>query len=303
MKIDINNLSKYYKNREKTTRALKNINLTINKGEIVCILGHNGAGKTTLIKSICGLLKPDEGRVCIDEKVVHENLSFAHGKCGTVLEGSRNIYYYLTAYENLCYFGLLNGLNQKQIDKKAKEYLKMFDMEQFRNVPANSFSRGMQQKIAIMIALMKEPEILILDEPTLGLDIISTDAVIRILKELASTRNLSIIVTTHDIHLIEELNSRLIFMNHGEVVCDSKLIDLKQGEIETRYKITFLLKEDGVQLPEDAIISEKKENIFIFETKDYKWVKCQIASEQLIQIEKCSQSITEIYKEVMESNE
>lgn len=229
MEIEIQALSKRYKSRVKTTQALKNIHLAVDRGEIVCILGHNGAGKTTLVKSVCGLLKPDEGAVRIEGRVVHENLSFAHRKCGVVLEGSRNIYYYLTAYENLRYFGLLNGLPQKEIDRKAAMYLRLFDLEPFRNVPANSFSRGMQQKLAVIIALMKEPDILLLDEPTLGLDILSSDAVIRLLKELAAARQLAVLVTTHDVHLIEQLDARLVFMDHGAIVRDSSLASLRQG--------------------------------------------------------------------------
>lgn len=239
MKIEISNLSKCYKSKTKVTQALNQINLNFDNGEIACILGHNGAGKTTLIKSICGLLKPENGSVKIDKKIVHENLSYAHAKCGTVLEGSRNIYYYLSAYENLRYFGLLNGLHQKEMEQSIEHYLNLFELESFRNVPANSFSRGMQQKLAIIIALMKEPDILLLDEPTLGLDIISADSVIRILKELASKRDITILITTHDINLIEQLNCRLIFMNHGEVILDSDLMNLKNKQEKSRFKITL----------------------------------------------------------------
>ena len=176
MNIEIKALSKCFHSKDKKTQALSNVNLSIDEGEILCVLGHNGAGKTTLIKSICGLLKPDSGYVSIDGKIVHQNLLYAHKNCGTVLEGSRNIYYYLTAYENLRYFGLLNGLKQVEIDEFAIKYLTMFNLDEFKDVPANSFSRGMQQKVAIIIALMKNPRILLLDEPTLGLDIISSDS-------------------------------------------------------------------------------------------------------------------------------
>lgn len=89
MSIEIKSLSKCFHAKNKKTQALNNVNLLIDEGEIVCILGHNGAGKTTLIKSICGLLKPDSGCVNIDGNIVHRNLSYAHKSCGTVLEGSR----------------------------------------------------------------------------------------------------------------------------------------------------------------------------------------------------------------------
>lgn len=195
-------MSKRYKSRVKTVQALYNVNLSVDRGEIVCVLGYNGAGKTTLVKSICGLLRPDEGAVRIGGRVVHEDLSFAHRKCGAVLEGSRNIYRYLTAYENLRYFGLLNGLSQKQIDRRADEYLRLFEMEPFRDVPASAFSRGMQQE-------------------------------------------LSILITTHDVHLIEQLSSRLVFMRHGEIIRYSLL----------RIVVTRLLAKLLVEAGRLALVS------------------------------------------------
>lgn len=299
MNIEIRNLSKSYKSRTKTTQALRDVNLTIRSGEIVCILGHNGAGKTTLVKSICGLLRPDQGAVYLDGRAVHENLSFAHGRCSAVLEGSRNIYYYLTAYENLRYFGLLNGLGHREIDEKAAHYLRLFALEQFRDVPVNAFSRGMQQKTAIIIALMKDPEALLLDEPTLGLDILSSDAVIEILHQLASAGGRSIIITTHDVHLIERLNARMVFMNQGQVVRDSRLPELKRDGVDRRYQITLQLRPGGPELPADAEVRERQGDMAVFETADCRWLEQVLASEQLIQIEKCSQSVAEIYKAVM----
>lgn len=296
MKLEIKSLSKCFCSRTKSMQALNNVNLTVQEGEIVCVLGHNGAGKTTLIKLICGLMKPDEGYVKIDGKTVHKNLAYAHRKCGTVLEGSRNIYYYLTAHENLQYFGLLNGLQQTRIDELANRYLKMFDLEAFRNVPSSSLSRGMQQKIAIIIALMKDPDILLLDEPTLGLDILSSDSVIQILKQLVADEHRTILITTHDIHLIEELNCRLIFMNHGQIIQDSLLSALRQGENIPFYKLTVI----GIEkLPEDAVVEKKQENITIFRTSDYGWIQNKLKMPQMIQIEKCNQSVTDIYKGIM----
>ena len=230
MKIDVCNLSKSYSTRTKTTHALEQVSFSVDHGEILCILGHNGAGKTTLIKSICGLLKPDSGDVLIDGVSSVKDTSYAHRKCGTVLEGSRNIYYYLTAYENLQYFGILNGLTQKQIQTDAGRYLQLFDLKAFRDVPASSFSRGMQQKLAITVALMKRPEILLLDEPA-------------------------------------------------------------------RYRVTWQMQAEP--LPTDAQTQQRQNDIVIFETEDTSWLAHHIASPQLVQIEKCNQSVAEIYKGVM----
>lgn len=298
MKIEISNLTKSYASRTKKTRALDDVSFSVADGEILCILGHNGAGKTTLVKSICGLLRPDSGQAAIDGISVVRDPNYAHRKCGTVLEGSRNIYYYLTAWENLQYFGILNGLGRRQIQQEAEHYLRLFDLAAFRDQPAGSFSRGMQQKLAIIIALMKQPEILLLDEPTLGLDILSSEAVIRMLKELARARKLSILITTHDVHLIEQMNSRLLFMEHGRIVCDSSLAELKQEPRNARYRVTWSAQAGN--LPGDARILQRQDRLLIFETGDPAWLTANLASDALLQIEKCSRSVAQIYKEVMD---
>lgn len=143
---------------------------------------------------------------------------------------------------------------------------------------------------------MKNPKVLLLDEPTLGLDIISSDSVIQMLKKLAVDNKQSIIITTHDIHLIEELDSRLVFMNHGNVVLDSTLKGLKQTEKSSQYKLTMSEVSD---LPCDAVIRDRQDQLIVFETKNYNWIKKYLGTEKLIQIEKHVPSVTEIYKEVM----
>ena len=106
----------------------------------------------------------------------------------------------------------------------------------------------------------------------------------------------SIIITTHDIHLIEELDSRLVFMNHGNVVLDSTLKGLKQTEKSSQYKLTMSEVSD---LPCDAVIRDRQDQLIVFETKNYNWIKKYLGTEKLIQIEKHVPSVTEIYKEVM----
>ena len=135
---------------------------------------------------------------------------------------------------------------------------------------------------------MKDGEALLLDEPTLGLDILSSDAVIEILHQLASAGGRSIIITTHDVHLIERLNARMVFMNQGQVVRDSRLPELKRDGVDRRYQITLQLRPGGPELPADAEVRERQGDMAVFETADCRWLEQVLASEQLIQIEKCS---------------
>ena len=298
MHIKISNLSKVYKVNKKEFYAIENINLEINSGEILCILGHNGAGKTTLIKSICGLVEPTIGSVEVDTIDITKNTKLAHELCGTVLEGSRNIYYYLTAYENARYFGLLNGLSNEEIKEKTDYYFKLFDLKKFENSNVSTFSRGMQQKLAIIIALMKNPKILLLDEPTLGLDLISADYVIMILKKLIK-EDIIILVTTHDINLIEKLNSRIIFMNKGKIIKDSDLTSLKNINLESKFKITYAKDKENL-LPNVYELVEETDSIIIFYTEDKKWIEKNISEDRMIQIEKEGKNISDIYRIVME---
>jgi ABC-2 type transport system ATP-binding protein len=225
--LKISNISKEFGKNNKKVQALNHINLQVDKGEIVCILGHNGAGKTTLIKCISGLIIPTSGEITIDSESVIKNSNIPKNKVGAVLEGSRNIYYFLTPRENLKYFGLLNNLSKREIEERTEYYLNLFDLKNRENDMVKQFSRGMQQKVAIMVALMKEPDILLLDEPTLGLDIISSSIVKNIIKELSEKSNKTIMITTHDVRLIENLDSRVVFMKEGRLVKDDYLSNLK----------------------------------------------------------------------------
>jgi ABC-2 type transport system ATP-binding protein len=183
--LQITDLGKRYGKKNDFVQALSNVNFNVDEGEIVCVLGHNGAGKTTLIKIIAGLLLPDSGMVCLDGVNMAKKPDTARKRIGIVLEGNRNIYNYLTARDNIRYFGMLNGINKKDISELLDKYLAVFDLSDFADQPANNLSRGMQQKVAIMVALVKNPDILLLDEPTLGLDIVSAETVTDILHKLA----------------------------------------------------------------------------------------------------------------------
>jgi len=299
-RIVIKEVSKVYKNKAKDIKALDDVSFEVTSGEIVCVLGHNGAGKTTLIKMICGLLKPTSGSIEIDDINIINNMNYAHEKCGAVLEGARNIYYYMSARENIEYFGLLNGLDKNTISKKSDYYLELFGLKEFANSNVGTFSRGMQQKLAIIIALIKDPKIILLDEPTLGLDIITSESIKDIIRNLAKEFNKTIIVTTHDIDFIESINSRTIFMRKGEVIKDTTLGSLKKGDTISIYKVVF--KGDGV-LPKDAVINTSEGDVIEFETKDEEWVSNNISNASVLQLEKNVVPFADIYRSVMENED
>lgn len=200
--IVLNNLVK----KLKENIIIDNLSLTINSGEITALVGKNGAGKSTLIRLISGILKPNSGTI-----EIISDLSI-----GVLLGGDVNLYENLTAYEIISYFGNLYGLSQKNIDERINELDKVLNFNSFINKKAYTFSRGMKQKIALVISIIHNPDILLLDEPSTGLDLESVNDVVKFIKYLKS-KNKTILIATHNIFEIVELSDNIAFLNQGKI--------------------------------------------------------------------------------------
>jgi len=201
--------------------AVDKLSLEVPRGELFGLLGPNGAGKTTTIKIIAGLVMPDGGSVrfpAFDRRP----------QIGAVLEGSRNLYWRLSAWENIRYFGEIKGVPLNTLRRQAGELLELFGLQHRRNAPAQTLSRGMQQKLAVVLAFLGEPDILLLDEPTLGLDVASSLVIQRQLKQFCSERRLTIIITTHQMDVAQNLCRRVGIVSDGRIVANelvSGLVD------------------------------------------------------------------------------
>lgn len=205
------------------------VSFSLCAGEILALLGPNGAGKTTTIKMALGLILPTSGYA----EIMGYDMSHAKEMrvgaqhVGAVLEGARNAYWRLSALENLRYFGGLRGLSRSQIDDRAHDLLTKLDLIEQRDVEVRKFSRGMQQKVAIANALMHNPDILILDEPTLGLDV----AAARLLEETVANlaaEGKAVLLTTHVMDLAQRLAGRIFVIHQGREVAHNKTASLLQ---------------------------------------------------------------------------
>lgn len=233
--LEVHNLKKTYRRGHQLVEAVRNVSLTIAAGEVLAFLGPNGAGKTTTIKMMAGLIRPDAGWVRIAGSDPHRNPS-ALQKLGAVLEGNRNLYWRLTPEENLEYFGVLKGLSRSTARKSGVELLERFDLSSKRRTPVQNLSRGMQQKLAIAVALVHQPQLLLLDEPTLGLDVEAAQDVKALVREIASV-GCAILLTTHQLGIAEELSDQIVIIQRGEILAQSPTGQLIRQFSGTAYKI------------------------------------------------------------------
>lgn len=251
--IRVRNLQKHYKERKtkNVIKAVHNISFDIQKGEIIGLLGPNGAGKTTTIKMICGLINPDGGDIQILGKDALDKRAKTNQYISAVLEGNRNLYWRLTVQENMEYFAGNRGIKRKDIQEEIEKLLKRFELIDKRNELVHSLSRGMQQKLAIAVALLAKTEIILLDEPTLGLDVEISYEVRKLIREIAEKENRTVIISSHDMPVIEDLCERVIIINKGEIITDDRvenLLELFETEFYTVEIAKVLTHEQQEQL-------------------------------------------------------
>ena len=226
--IEVRNLEKYYKKRKSKeyVKAVDDISFHVNKGEIVGLLGPNGAGKSTTIKMICGLLIPDAGDITVSGLDTNKNRLDSLKHISAVLEGNRNLYWRLTVRENLEYFAGNRGSSRKEVAVRINELLTDFNLKNKEKELVNRLSRGMQQKLAIAVALLAESDVILLDEPTLGLDVETGYEVRELLRDIVEKYNRTIIISTHDMDVVQDLCERTVIINDGKVITDDRVENL-----------------------------------------------------------------------------
>jgi ABC-2 type transport system ATP-binding protein len=197
--------------------AVKDLNLEIQRGEIFGLLGPNGAGKTTSINLMCGLLKPDSGRVYIHGKAVNGGDAEIRARVGvcpqnTILWGK------LTPLEQLEFIGEMYGLKRIDARKRGQELLEVMGLSERRNRLVSTLSGGMQRRLNIILALVHDPDILVLDEPEAGLDPQSRVMVREYVREWARQRDRTVILTTHNMDEADRMAQRVAIMDHGELL-------------------------------------------------------------------------------------
>jgi ABC-2 type transport system ATP-binding protein len=206
--------------------AVDGVSLDIERGSVVGILGPNGAGKTTLIKSILGMVLPDEGRVRIEGVDVRESPRAAYAHVDAMLEGARNDYWRLTVRENLRYFATIGGVDPNAVTDRHDRLLDRLELTDKADVPVRDLSRGMKQKVSLASVLAGTAAIVFLDEPTLGLDVESSRTLQQELRRLAAEEDLTIVLSSHNMDVVETVCDRVIVMSDGQIVADDTVAAL-----------------------------------------------------------------------------
>lgn len=209
--IEINHLTKTFKD----FTAVDDLSLNVKEGEIFGFLGPNGAGKSTTIRMLCTLAQPTSGSAKVAGYDLIKESDKVRQKIGLVAE-KMIMYDRLTAAENLRFFGKLYEIPKKQLEERINELLQLVDMQEWKNTQINKFSTGMKQRINVIRALLPEPEILFMDEPTLGLDPQTTFSIRDITREI-NKQGMTVILTTHAMTEAEALSDRVAIIDHGKI--------------------------------------------------------------------------------------
>ncbi len=269
--LKIDNVSKYYGD----FRAVHNLSFEVNKGEIFGLLGVNGAGKTTTFRMILGLLDKNAGNITLNGKEIDYSLTDKIG----VLTEERSLLTKLTVKEQVLYYATLKGMKEKDILKKLKYWLKRFNIEDYLDKKIKELSKGNQQKIQFITAIIHEPELLILDEPFTGLDPINVKEIMDVIKELKE-KGCIIIFSSHRMEHVELFCEKLVVLVKGECVLSGSLKEIKKEYqrknifIKADIDINELKNIEGVY----EVIENQEEYIVKIENEDiidkvFKYIK------------------------------
>jgi ABC-2 type transport system ATP-binding protein len=293
--IEVANLTRSYRlPKNKLKEALKGISFHVNKGEVFGLLGPNGAGKTTTMKILTTLLTPTSGSVTIlghdvkkEGEKIRKDINFVYG-------GEKGVYGRLTAFEYMSYFCTLYKIQSKKQKEIIEELLKLVGLEEATNQKINTYSKGMIQRLHIARSLINDPQILFLDEPTIGLDPIGAKMLRELVKKL-SQQGITIILTTHYMHEADELCDRIAFIKNGEI----SLIGIPEKIKNDCNHLHLYEATMNLQYEQEIIYDSLLQNVEIETIRDtFKIIKFEVSDQHqtLSQLEEYLQKYGEVFR-------
>ncbi|WP_456273327.1 ABC transporter ATP-binding protein [Bacillus sp. AK031] len=239
--IEIHELTKRFKEKKAVVTALKHVSMSINEGQVVGLLGENGAGKTTLLRTIATLLTPTDGSIKVAGYDTVKSSEEVKKKIGVLFGGETGLYDRLNARENLEYFASLYGLSKHETKVRIDDLARMFGMRDYLNRKVGGFSKGMRQKVAIARAIIHNPDIILFDEPTTGLDITSSNVFRQLVHQLKHEGK-TIIFSTHIMEEVALLCDSIMMVHKGELIYQGNLEELYKEEGNRDLNYIFMSK-------------------------------------------------------------
>ncbi len=259
MIIKIDNLTKQYDVKNKAgfwkdsffptynkVSAVNNISFAIEKGESVALLGPNGAGKTTTMKVLSGLLYPSSGKVDVLGYFPFDRKRDFLKRIGLVMGNKSGLAWDLTPNQNFELAKKIYKISEDKFNKRVKELTEMLDVETLMDKPVRKLSLGERMKFELIGSILHDPEVLFLDEPTIGLDIISKQKIRTFLRDIQSKYQTTLVLTSHDMDDVEKVSDRVIVINHGEIIFDNLMGELLHKYKDKKY-LTLILSEEVIR--------------------------------------------------------
>ena len=240
--LRVENLTKKFK---KVT-AVDNVSFEVNPGEIIGLLGENGAGKTTTLRMLATMLKPTSGNAMIDGYNIIDNPNKIRERIGILFGGDVALYDRLTGRENMIYFAKLNGMSDLEADQAVNKITSELEMSDYIDRPVGKYSRGMKQKVSLARSIIHQPDAVLFDEPSTGLDVLSSklihDFILKCKKD-----NKAIVFSSHNMYETEKLCDRIIIIHKGKIVASGTIEQLKKDYQKDSLEDLFIECIGGMQ--------------------------------------------------------
>lgn len=245
----------------KEIKAVNNIDFSVDEGEMLAFIGPNGAGKSTTIKMLTGILHPTQGQMRVldyDPMKDRHQLSF---NIGTVFGQKSQLWFHLPPEDSFRLLGKIYELDDKKLNRRIHYLTEVFEIQELLNIPVRKMSLGQRIRCEIAASLLHEPKIIFLDEPTIGLDVIVKQKIRDLIKEVNREEKTTIFLTSHDAGDIEELCKRVIVINHGDIVTDESVKNLKYNYLSNKIISLKYAHEVNIEDVDMKVLKRKGYNV------------------------------------------
>lgn len=236
--ISVNNLSKEFivkkGGKKESIIAVDNVSFEVNQGEMIAFIGSNGAGKSTTIKMLTGVIARSSGEISVLGYEPQKDRVNLVKNIGCLFGQKSSLWMHLPAIDSYRLFGAIYDIEKGKLEERINYLIELFDAKDIVNIPVKKLSLGQRMKAEILASMIHEPKVLFLDEPTIGLDVVSKKKILSIIKELNEKENVTVFLTSHDMSDVERLCSRVIIIDKGRVVLDDKISSLKERYSKTK---------------------------------------------------------------------